>query len=425
VSWTTSRELKAQLSRRWERGDLLRLLVTSEPIFPLRLALKGPSSVDLTDRFEPVRDWLAELVAMPHIRIQWREVRHRVQGLQRLPDQVWVDTLADALMLLDKRRDAERFSHVVELTRTAVPALLPWLAKRPLQAKGLAEQWPRLIAVVLWLIEHPRPGIFLRQVDVPGVHSKFIEAHRATLSELLDLALPADAIRRERAGVGQFATRYGFLDKPTRIRFRLLDEQNRLVPGAVHADVTLDADSFASLDIQVGRVFITENETNFLSFPLAREAIVIFGAGYGWEALARARWLTRCAIHYWGDIDTHGFAILDQLRSHFHQVSSFLMDRDTLNAHEVHWGEEPEQVVHDLPRLTAAERAVFDDLRDNRIRTNLRLEQERIGFHWVTEALSHLTSAAALAAPVRIRPNQAGGARTCIVNASGHLKSAD
>ena len=33
-----------------------------------------------------------------------------------------------------------------------------------------------------------------------------------------------------------------------------------------------------------------------------------------------------------GDIDTHGFAILDTLRARFDHVESFLMDRDTLMA---------------------------------------------------------------------------------------------
>lgn len=389
MSWTTPREIKGQLARLWERGELPRRLVTGEAPCPLRLVLKGPSSSDLSDRFEAVRGWVAELSAMPHVRIEWREVRHRVQGLQRMPEQAWIDTTDDALTLLGKRGEAERLSQLVASTRARIPALLPWMARRPLQALDLADQWARLLDVVQWCVEHPRPGIYLRQVDVAGVHSKFIEAHRAVLSELLDLVLPADAIAADRVGVAQFAGRYGFLDKPVRIRFRVLDERLRLLSGATqHPDITLDAVSFANLDIPLRRVFITENETNFLAFPSAGEAIVIFGAGYGWDALAMAGWLARCAIHYWGDIDTHGFAILDRLRAHFGHVSSFLMDRDTLNAHETHWGEEPGQVLQDLPRLTAQERAVFDDLRDNRIRKNLRLEQERVGYQWLTAALA-------------------------------------
>jgi hypothetical protein len=48
------------------------------------------------------------------------------------------------------------------------------------------------------------------------------------------------------------------------------------------------------------------------------------------DALEASRWLNDRAIHYWGDIDTHGFAILDQPRGHFAHVESFLMDRATL-----------------------------------------------------------------------------------------------
>ncbi len=395
MNWTTPSDLKAQLSRLWERGALPRLLVTGDADFPLRLALKGPASSDVTDRFEAVRVWAAELATVPRLRIAWRDVRHRVQGLQRLPEQVWVDTMDDALTLLGKRRDARRLLQLAEATRTGAPELLPWLARRPLQAIVLAGEWSRLLAVVHWLVAHPRPGIYLRQVDVPGVDSKFIEAHRAVLSELLDLALPEGAVEADRVGTGQFARRYGFLDKPARIRFRVLDESLRLLPGvAARPDVTLDADSFAGLDVAVGRVFITENETNFLAFPAASGAIVIFGAGYGWEALARARWLARCAIHYWGDIDTHGFAILDRLRGHFDHVSSFLMDRATLQAHEAHWGEEPDQMLLDLHRLLPEERDLFDALRDNRIRRNLRLEQERVGFRWLTAALTRVPGTA-------------------------------
>jgi hypothetical protein len=200
--------------------------------------------------------------------------------------------------------------------------------------------------------------------------------------------LPAEAVAADRVGVGRFAARYGFLDKPNRVRFRLLDDAIPLLPGPARADVTLDAESFARLALPIRRVFITENETNFLAFPDAAASLVVFGAGYGWDTLARAEWLATCTLHYWGDIDTHGFAILDQLRGRFGQVVSFLMDRATLMAHETLWGEEPDQVTHDLPRLTESERALFDDLRDNRIGKGLRLEQERIGFHWVETALA-------------------------------------
>lgn len=217
------------------------------------------------------------------------------------------------------------------------------------------------------------------------------------LAEWLGLALPAEAVDTSHSGVGQFALRYGFRDKPVRIRFRVLDPVLALLPGVMLPDIALDADSFAALDVPIRRVFITENETNFLAFPPVARSIVVFGAGYGWDALARAEWLTRCTVHYWGDIDTHGAAILDQLRGCFAHVESFLMDRSTLLAHEALWGEEHDQATHALSRLTPAEHALFDELRTNCIRVGLRLEQERIGFQWVKAALAEMAGGLPLA----------------------------
>lgn len=387
MTWTGPKELKAQLARLWARGELLRDAVTGHVRFPLRMSLKSPTSADITDRFNEVRDWAAELAATNSVRVEWQELRHRVQGAQKLPAYVWVETLEDALTWLGKRKDWERFSTQVSTTRQTHPALLPWLERRPQQALELSVEWPRLLAVVTWLVEHPRPGIYLRQVDLPGVHSKFIETHRGVLAELLDLALPVDAVDSSKTGISQFAARYGFLEKPARIRFRVLDPSIQVVPGSAFPDVTLDADSFSRLDLDLQRVFITENETNFLAFPPVCNAIVIFGAGYGWDALARSHWLKNCSIHYWGDIDTHGFGILDQLRGHFDHVVSFLMDRATLDVHAVFWGSEDKPLRVDLHRLTPEESALYDDLRDNRIRPGLRLEQEHIGFHWLARHL--------------------------------------
>ena len=389
MNWTAPRELKAQLARLWERGELLRALLDNAALFPLRLALKGPNSAELGEHFEAARAWVAELAGMPHIRLEWRMQNHRVQGQQRLPQQVWIDTAEDAFALLAKLRDAERFKKMLALTPQT---LLPWLARRPLQALALADCWPELLAIVAWMCAHPRPALYLRQADIAGVHSKFIELHRAVLSELFDLALTPEAIDSNCSGVSQFTARYGFLEKPQLIRFRVLDVQLKLLQGTDCPDLALDEYSFAKLVIPCHRVFITENETNFLAFPQVCGSIIIFGKGYGWDALARAQWLKTCAIHYWGDIDTHGFAILDQLRTRFDHVSSFLMDRETLNVHELHWGCEPDQALHDLPRLTAQECCLYDALRDNRIRKNLRLEQERVGFDWVTAALQRLVT---------------------------------
>ena len=392
MSWTRPEDLRAQLRKLWERGELLRHFVTCEPGFPLRLALKGPSSTEMAERFSAVRAWIAELQGLPRTQLEMREFSHRTLGPNALPAAIRVASVDDALALIGRQRDAGRFRRLLDTVRVRQPRLVVWVAKRPLRALELAEAWDRLLDAAAWVLEHPRPGIYLRQVDIPGVHSKFIEAHRGVLAEWLDLLLPPEAIDTRFTGVAQFGARYGFRDKPARIRFRVLDEALIAVAGVRQPDISLDGASFAALDLQVRRVIVTENETNFLALPPLPESLALFGAGYGFEALAHVRWLQRCELHYWGDIDTHGFAILDQLRGRFAQVESLLMDRETLLAHEALWGREDTPARHDLPRLTAAERALYDDLRDNRIRPHLRLEQEMIGYGWVAAALDRIGS---------------------------------
>ena len=392
MNWTGPRELRTQLQRCWNRGELLAGMVNDESNFPRRLTLKRPTSAEMVDDFDGVRDWISELRSLPNYRVEMRELRHRVLGTNKVPAAVWVDTLDDALAIVGKAREARRFARLIETTRQRQPALLEWLARNPLKALALADDWDRLLDVVDWIRQHPRPGIYLRQIDIPGVHSKFIEAYRGVLLQLLDPLLPPEAIDRSTSGVSGFSRRYGFRVKPQRIRLRALDPAHALLHGAGDADLTLDAESLAALSPAVARVFITENEINYLAFPSVPDSLLIFGAGYGFEALAQAEWLARCQVFYWGDIDTHGFAILDQLRACLPHAHSLLMDRATLLAFESQWGKEEKQTDRMLSRLNTEESALYDDLRENKLGQNLRLEQERIGFGWVENALTLLLS---------------------------------
>ena len=392
MSWTSAANLKAQLQKSWDRGEILSGFVTGADTFPKRLLFKVPTSAEMSLRFDEVRVWISEIRSLSRYRVQMREFKHRLLGVNAIPGEVWVDTADDAVSILGRQRDTARFIELVATTCSQRSQLLEWLGKRPHRALELYSDWERLLEVVSWIEQHPRPGIYLRQVDLPGVHSKFIEAHRAVLSELLDIVLPPDAIDVSASGISRFSARYGFRDKTARVRFRMLDQRHKLLPCGFAQDITLDAGSFARLAPGVSRVFITENEINFLAFPQVNDSMVIFGAGYGFEMLDVAKWLSLCRIHYWGDIDTHGFAILDQPRNRFSHVESFLMDRCTLMAFESQWGTEEKQTVSNLSRLNREENQLYDDLRDNRIRKNLRLEQEMIGFSRVESAVSCFTA---------------------------------
>jgi hypothetical protein len=292
------------------------------------------------------------------------------------------------LRILGKERQAARFDKLAASTIDALPELRAWVMKKPLVVLDHEGDWPNIIAVIAWFRSHPRAGVYLRQVDISGVDTKFIEAHRGLIMELLDIALPPEAI--DSSAGRQFESRYGLLAKRPLVRFRVLDQRLRI--GGL-SDVATPAPEFAALDLPVRRVFITENEINGLAFPDVSDAAVIFGLGYGLERLAEVSWLRDKAIFYWGDIDTHGFAILDLLRASFPEARSLLMDRATLIEHRPSWVEEGAQRSGPLARLTEDERTLFEELCGDRLGTRVRLEQERIGFGWVRRALSGLSGA--------------------------------
>lgn len=106
--------------------------------------------------------------------------------------------------------------------------------------------------------------------------------------------------------------------------------------------------------------------------------MVIWGKGFEVDSVGRCRWLRGVDVVYWGDIDTHGFAILDRLRAWLPEARSVLMDRETLLAHQDRWVTEDRPATSVLTRLTPDEQNLYTDLVEDRLGDRVRLEQERI-----------------------------------------------
>jgi hypothetical protein len=172
---------------------------------------------------------------------------------------------------------------------------------------------------------------------------------------------------------------------------RRLDGEG-LYPARPMGELGMRTDDLARHAVSCQRIFVVENETSYLAFPPVPDAVVAYGAGYAVSLLAPIAWLADRELIYWGDIDTHGFAILDQLRAHFGSARSILMDRDTLLAHEAHWSSEPEPNNAALDRLTVDEAALYADLVEGAFGARLRLEQERVRFSTVAAALAPWTT---------------------------------
>ena len=359
--------------------------------FPLALRLRRPSPGELGQRFEAIRAWIKALeegskaICGAGYEIVWEEINTRQLGRNRLPVSVRLPARADALAFIGKTSAAEDFDPIAGSTLKQFPQLRDWLRRRPLLALEHAADWQGILECLAWFCALPRPGIYLRQIEVAGIDSKFIEARKGLLAELLDIVLPATAIDASISGAKGFEARYGLRAKPALVRFRILDPRHAL--GGI-TDLTVPAGEFAKLELGVARVFVVENEITGLAFPPAEGSLVVLGLGHAVALIGAARWLADCDLIYWGDLDTHGFAMLDRLRSAFPKCRSLLMDRATLLAHAAMWTTEAAPHVGTLDLLSEPEAALYAELRYDRLGRSVRLEQERIGFDWVRRAIT-------------------------------------
>jgi hypothetical protein len=257
-----------------------------------------------------------------------------------------------------------------------------WLTSHPMRALRLADDWDNLLATVRWIDERQVSGMYLRQIDVSGVDTKFIERHKGVISELLDAQLDPSRVD---VAAPDFAGRYGFLRKPGHVRFRVAASMNGF------SELSVRITEFAAPPDGISQVYIMENEITYVAFPLPAAAMVILGGGYAVPVLAPLRWLAGLDVVYWGDIDTDCFAILNQLRRHLPTARSMLMDHATLLGHREHWITEPSPTTASLDRLDQAESALYADLISNAYAPSVRLEQERIRFAAVEAAVAGMS----------------------------------
>jgi hypothetical protein len=378
--WTRPPEVRARLGKKWQSGLLLAAFAAGRDWEPLSVALRGPAAGDIPVRLAEVQQWAAEWArsAAGPLRVEYKQVGGRQVGTNLIPCRAWIDGYDQAWDLLGVRAEVRTFRSLADATAASCPRLIPWLARRPMQVLKLADQWDKLLATIRWIDERQSAGMYLRQVDVPGVDTKFIERHTGVLAELLDLQLAPDRID---PGAADFAGRHRFRRKPDYVRFRC--------PGwSGFSELAVRTEELRVPPPGVSRVYVVENEITYLAFPLPAAAMVVFGGGYAVDMLAPLGWLTGLDLVYWGDIDTHGFAILNRLRRRFGHARSMLMDRATLLAHRSQWVTEARPALGRLDLLDEAEADLYQDLVDGAFGPSVRLEQERISFAALEQALA-------------------------------------
>ncbi len=235
-----------------------------------------------------------------------------------------------------------------------------------------------LLSAVAWLHQHPDAGSWtLRQLPVPGMHTKWLDTHGALLRDVAGRDV-RDEVRPRLA-----------------VMHLTYVDPDHAASGRRRHDAWTTGDTH-DIAYRPSVVLVVENRDSRLWFPPVRDTIVVEGGGRAAAALlADVPWI-RTADHvvYWGDIDADGYAILDQFRAALAEpvpdgapakpVTSILMDATDLHHHARHGinhdkaGRPIQPSPTALPHLTEAEATAYSTIATAGPTPFRRIEQEVI-----------------------------------------------
>jgi len=235
-----------------------------------------------------------------------------------------------------------------------------------------------LISAVTWLRQHPDASTWtLRQLPVPGMHTKWLDTHGTLLRDVAGRDV-RDEVR----------------PRLTVVHLTYVDPHHAASGRRRHdAWTTGDVHDIA---YRPRAVLVVENRDSRLWFPPVSDTIVVEGGGKAAAALlANVPWI-RAADHtvYWGDIDADGYTILNQFRAALAEpapdgappkpVTSILMEATDLHRYSHHGvnhdkaGRPIKPSGEPLPHLTEAETTAYNTIATAGPTPFRRIEQEAI-----------------------------------------------
>ena len=198
----TPEEVRGFLLKKWQTGRYF-----FKGNYPLSAALGMPSAAVMTDKFSEVRRWASDWQKKESggCPLEWKEINHRLLGKNRLPAAVVFHAPETLARYIGRLGELKTYTNLHEILHKADARLAAeWADSHPFDLIACGDDLPRLITLWRWMVFHPRPGLYLRQIDLPGIDTKFTARYRRVLADWLGLTLPPEHIDETFIGVKQF-----------------------------------------------------------------------------------------------------------------------------------------------------------------------------------------------------------------------------
>lgn len=370
-------DVTERLRRTWSRS---RAAWLADPAAAaVALPLHPPTGTDALADPAGVHAWITGWKAAGELaeHVTWEERRWAHLGAQQVPVR-WQAHGAERLCRLAGAETRREWTLLEARVEAATAALTEVSALEPAEIRfrvaaslaGRSARWLQMppvdaelcVQAAAWLLTHPDSGLRIRQVPLPGMHTKWLQAHRSAVEGLVGAAR-ADG-----------SAELGLRPAPVFHDLVVLDPQWRAEGSHLPRASRLDPAALAATGLAPWAVIICENSETVQVLPDLRGAVAVSGAGYAIAELLAVPWIQDAPVLYWGDLDADGLRILDRARHHHDRVTSALMDRATLDGYRELTVTGGERTPAQLTRLTPDEAELHAELSA----TGERLEQERI-----------------------------------------------
>jgi hypothetical protein len=176
-------EVRSEAKRRFANryNDwLTQNLQCSEPQeshWPAEFSLGAPTEQEANSRLDDVRAWAAEWRAWDGPgEVKWVERKWRNLGTQSIPERLIFQTPGE---LADFAGEQARWGRMLKGSQhllTHWPQLKSGIAHwSHVLANFEDDDLARLVSMLRWIESHPESGLYVRQLPIAGMHTKWLE----------------------------------------------------------------------------------------------------------------------------------------------------------------------------------------------------------------------------------------------------------
>ena len=376
-------------TREWDNFNRLQKRLTGDISFPIKILLKPPTddqAIAALDHFQVFVDGWRKF---PHpSMIEWEEKSYRTLKNQKVPKALIISNInefysyigTEAVMRSSKWKVA--MQPLLEVNNNFYPMLVKHL--RTIEVLPL-NTIQMLINILPQLKRNMGNSKYLREIPLIGVDTKFIETHELLIVDLLNVIYQNEISTSLLAWLGCNENPNGWLTiKP------LCSDVREKLGG--YSLLQLTASDLRLRELPADNILVVENLQSGLGLSDLPNTVAVIGGGRN-VSWMDANWLNNKKVAYWGDIDTWGFAILNDARALLPNLCSLMMDENTLIQFKDRAVSEFEQYDGNQKYLTESEGELFNNLKKSKYK-QVRLEQERLPFEYIKSILDKWAYAA-------------------------------